>query len=151
PDLSVVVTLAISTGMRRNEILALRPQQVDVVRGMIYLYDTKNGEQRGVPLTGAALELMRQRMQHKEDDHDLIFAGKTGVTPFDIRKPWYQALAGATLRDVRFHDLRHTAASFLAKNGASLPEIGAILGHKSAVMTKRYAHFADSHLRDVVA
>jgi len=52
---------------------------------------------------------------------------------------------------LRFHDLRHTAASFLAKGGASLPEIGAILGHKSAAMTKRYSHFAQDHLGDVVA
>ena len=69
---------------------------------------------------------------------------------FDIRRPWYEALHATGLQDVRFHDLRHTAASFLAKQGASLAEIGAILGHKSATMTKRYTHFAETHLRGVV-
>jgi integrase len=151
PNLHTIVLLAISTGMRRNEILSLRFDQIDVEHGMIYLYDTKNGEARGVPLAGPALESMRQRLERKGDGDVLVFAGSTGVTPFDIRKPWYQALAAAKVQDVRFHDLRHTAASFLAKFGASLPTIGAVLGHKTAVMTKRYAHFADPHLRSVVA
>ncbi len=150
PNLHDVVVLAISTGMRRNEILSLRFDQVDLTRGMIYLYDTKNGERRGVPLAGTALELMGQRAQLKVDECGLVFAGKTGITPFDIRKPWYGALHATGLQDVRFHDLRHTAASFLAKQGASLAEIGAILGHKSATMTKRYTHFAETHLRGVV-
>ena len=151
PSLHDVVVLAISTGMRRNEILSLRFDQADVERGMIYLYETKNGERRGVPLAGAALEFMEHRMRlHGGVDNALVFAGKTCVTPFDIRKPWYQALSAAELRDVRFHDLRHTAASFLAKEGASLTEIGAVLGHKSAAMTKRYTHFAETHLRAVV-
>jgi len=150
PSLHDVALLAISTGMRRNEILSLRFNQLDVQRGVIYLYDTKNGERRGVPLAGPALAAMERRMQTRGDDGDLIFAGQTGVTPFDIRKPWYAALKATGLVDVRFHDLRHTAASFLAKEGASLVEIGAVLGQQSAAMTKRYAHFAQTHLRSVV-
>lgn len=150
-DLHDVVLLALSTGMRRNEILSLRFSQIDLANGKIYLYETKNGEARGVPLAGPAHAAMRQRLELKTNDGDLTFAGKTGVTPFDIRKPWYRALDEAGLREVRFHDLRHTAASLLAKGGASLPEIGAVLGHKSAEMTKRYSHFAHAHLQDVVA
>lgn len=90
-DLYDVVVLALSTGMRRNEILSLRFEQLDVSRGMLYLSDTKNGERRGVPLAAAALALMWQRSTLKGKDNDLLFAGKTGVTPFDIRKPWYRA------------------------------------------------------------
>jgi integrase len=150
PSLYAVVVLAISTGMRRNEILSLRYDQIDSARGMIYLYDTKNGEQRGVPLAGLALELMRARQTAAGETDVLVFPGKTGVTPFDIRKPWYCAVKQTGLANLRFHDLRHTSASLLAKGGASLPEIGAILGHKSPVMTKRYSHFADSHLQQVV-
>ena len=149
-SLHAVVVLAISTGMRRNEILSLRYNQLDLERGMIYLYDTKNGERRGVPLAGAALELMRERLNANGKRDGLVFPGKTGVTPFDIRKPWYWALKQIGLNDFRFHDLRHTAASLLAKGGASLPEIGAILGQKSPAMTKRYSHFAESHLQEVV-
>lgn len=150
-DLYLVALLAISTGMRRNEILLLRGAQVDLAQGMIYLTDTKNGERRGVPLAGPALDRMREMVENLENPGALVFAGKTGKTPFDIRKPWYAAIKQAKLDGLRFHDLRHTAASFLAKGKASLPEIGAVLGHKSAAMTKRYSHFADAHLHDVVS
>ena len=149
-NLHDVVLLAMSTGMRRNEILSLRYKQVDVGAGMIYLVDTKNGESRGVPLAGLAQEAMTKRAANMVGSDKLLFRGKTGRTPFDIRKPWYRAVAETKLVDLRFHDLRHTAASFLAKGGASLAIIGEILGHKSAVMTKRYSHFAHAHLRTVV-
>jgi integrase len=144
------VLVALSTGMRRNEILTLRREQIDVDRGFIYLEDTKNGERRGVPLTGAALAAVSERLAVLPYGA-LVFVGKTGRTPFDIRKPWYRAIKSAGLRHIRFHDLRHTAASLLAKDGASLPVIGAVLGHKSPAMTQRYAHFAATHLHDVVA
>jgi integrase len=74
-DLYPVVVLALSTGMRRNEILSLRQEQLDLPRGMIYLYDTKNGDRRGVPLAGVALELMRERLAASADTTGLIFAG----------------------------------------------------------------------------
>jgi integrase len=150
PHLHDVVVLAISTGMRRNEILQLRRRHVDVAHGMIYLDDTKNGTRRGVPLSSQALDLMRERLKVPGVNEDLVFVGKTGTTPFDMRKPWYRALELAKLKGLRFHDLRHTAASFLAKGGASSLEIGAVLGHKSPAMTKRYSHFTNAHLRDVV-
>jgi integrase len=148
--LHLVVLVALSTGMRRNEILTLRREQIDVDRGFIYLEDTKNGERRGAPLTGAALAAVSERLAGLPYGA-LLFVGKTGQTPFDIRKPWYGAIKAAGLRHIRFHDLRHTAASLLAKDGASLPVIGAVLGHKSPAMTQRYAHFAETHLHDVVA
>lgn len=104
-----------------------------------------------MPLCGPALAAMRARLDAHPMRTGLVFAGKTGRTPFDIRKPWYSVLKQIGRRDLRFHDLRHTAASLLAKNGASLLTIGEILGQKSPAMTKRYAHFANSHLSEVVA
>jgi len=139
-----------STGMRRNEILTLRAKQVDVEQRFVYLDDTKIGERRGVPLTGAALEAVKARLEEMNAPNEFLFAGAKPTAPFDIRKPWYRAVAAAGLPHVRFHDLRHTAASHLAKGGASLATIGAILGHKTPVTTKRYAHFAQSHLLGVV-
>ena len=58
---------------------------------------------------------------------------------------WYDALTAAKLTDFRFHDLRHTTASYLAANGASLLEIADTLGHKTLSMVKRYSHLAQSH------
>ena len=56
----------------------------------------------------------------------------------------------ANLQDFRFHDLRHSTASYLAMNGASLAEIAAVLGHKTLAMVKRYAHLSDTHTSKVL-
>ena len=69
----------------------------------------------------------------------------------DIRRPWNEAVAKAKLKDFRFHDLRHSAASYLAMNGATASEIAAVLGHKTLAMVKRYAHLSESHTASVVA
>lgn len=149
--LHLAVLLALSTGMRRTEILTLRCGQVDLARHVIYLDDTKNRERRGVPLGGPAHQALIDWLPSVEDSQALVFPGSSPSKPYEIRTPWDKATAAVGLERVRFHDLRHTAASLLAKDGASLPEIGAILGHKSPLMTKRYAHFAQTHLHDVVA
>jgi len=149
--LHLAVLLALSTGMRRSEILTLRRGQVDLDRNFIYLDDTKNGERRGVPLAGVARAALSSWLSTIDDPQSLVFPASSGSKPFEIRSGWEKAVNAAALAGLRFHDLRHTAASLLAKDGASLPEIGAILGHKSPMMTKRYAHFAQAHLQSVVA
>ena len=68
----------------------------------------------------------------------------------DIRKHWYDAVEAAGIEDFRFHDLRHSAASYLAMNGATLAEIAEVLGHKTLQMVKRYAHLSDQHTAAVV-
>ena len=62
-----------------------------------------------------------------------------------LDKPWREARAEAGLEDFRFHDLRHSAASYLAMSGASLMDIAAILGHKTLAMVKRYSHLSEQH------
>ena len=63
----------------------------------------------------------------------------------DLRTPWESAVKKAELQDFHFHDLRHSAASYLAMNGASLAEIAEVLGHKTLQMVKRYAHLSEGH------
>jgi integrase len=63
---------------------------------------------------------------------------------------WQRALQQAGIRDFRFHDLRHSAASYLAMNGASLMEIAVVLGHKTLDMVRCYAHLTDAHVDSVV-
>lgn len=69
----------------------------------------------------------------------------------DVRSAWRHARAQAKLEDFRFHDLRHSAASYLAMNGATTRDIAEILGHQTLQMVKRYSHLADSHTSEVVA
>lgn len=81
---------------------------------------------------------------------DLVFAGEGGLAHFP-RKPWRAVVQQAKLKDFRFHDLRHSAASYLAMNVATLAEIAEILGHKTLAMVKRYSHLSEQHTSAVVA
>jgi len=149
--LYMVVVLALSTGARRMEILGLSWDNIDLNRGVITLHETKNGERRILPLTGHALALIKEHAQVRHLNCNLLFPGKDFKKPIDIRTPFENALKRAGIEDFRFHDLRHSCASYLAMNGASLAEIAEILGHKTLQMVKRYAHLSDAHTSKVVA
>jgi integrase len=151
PYLYIAVVLALSTGGRRMEILGLRWQDVDFARGIITLHETKNGERRILPLAGHALTLMQEHAKVRHLYCDYVFPSKDLKAAIDIRTPWENALKRAEITDFRFHDLRHSAASYLAMNGASLAEIAETLGHKTLQMVKRYAHLSESHISKVVA
>lgn len=160
PDLYPAVVLALSTGARAQEILGMRWPQVDLTRRVATLHDTKNGERRVLPLAGPALMLLKERAKVRRLDTDLVFPGRPRPTlpgeppkppkPVDLRGPWETALTRAGITDFRWHDLRHSAASYLAMNGASLAEIAEVLGHKTLAMVKRYAHLSEAHTAGVV-
>ncbi len=149
-----VVILALSTGMRQSEIMSLTWDDVDLNRNCIILQKTKNDERRNVPLAGHAYEVIKQLSKVRAVHTKLLFPGinvKQRQRPFNLRKPWLNAIEAAGLSDFRFHDLRHSAASYLAMNGATLAEIAEVLGHKTLQMVKRYAHLSEAHTSKVVA
>jgi len=82
---------------------------------------------------------------------DLVFPGSTGKRPIELGKAWSTAVKKAELVDFRFHDLRHSAASYLAMSGATSVELAAVLGHRSLQMVQRYAHIADGHTTAMVS
>lgn len=148
-----IVVLAVSTGMRYGEIINLQWRQIDLGRGRLILHDTKNGERRNVPLVGHAYDVISQLSKVRRIDTGLLFPNaRVGddSRPFEIRKSWRKALVAASIDDFRFHDLRHTTASYLAMNGAGLSEIAEVLGHKTLQMVKRYAHLSEAHTTKVV-
>jgi integrase len=145
-----LVVLAIATGCRKNELRTLRWRDVDLVRGALRLARTKNGERRAVPLASVALEVLRAWHGRSEGTAVWVFPSKDGHRPGNVSKAWYTARCKAGLPDFRFHDLRHTAASYLAMSGASLVEVAHILGHKTLRMVQRYSHFTDEHTRRTV-
>lgn len=160
PYLYTVVVLALSTGARKMEILGLKWQDIDFERKQIILHETKNDERRTLPLQGYALSLIQEHAKVRKLGCDYVFPskkakkdanGKIVYQPIDIRTAWENALKKAEVEDFRFHDLRHSAASYLAMNGASLAEIAAVLGHKTLQMVKRYAHLSEAHTHDVVS
>ena len=150
PYLEIVVILALSTGARYSEIMNLRWSDVDLNRGMAILDQTKNDERRALPITGLALEKLKVFSKVRRLDTELLFPRKDGDKPMTLRKHWLRALQEAQIDDFRFHDLRHCTASYLAMDGASLPEIAAVLGHKTLQMVQRYAHLSERHTAKVV-
>jgi len=150
PYLYPIVVLALSTGMRQGEIMTLRWEDVDLFKGRIVLHQTKNGERRVVPLRGHALELLQHHKERMKQDLGLLFPGKNTQKPMDLRFPWEQALKKAGIKDYRFHDNRHSCASYLLAEKATLAEIAEILGHKTLQMVKRYAHLSEAHATRVV-
>ncbi len=150
PFLNLLVVLALSTGARKSELTGLKWQDVDLKRGLIILHDTKNGDKRSLPLVGNAKEMMKEHFKNRNENTDLVFPAKNLKEPIDIRTPFETALKKAEIEDFKWHDLRHSAASYLAMNGASLSEIAAVLGHKTLAMVKRYSHLSDNHTAGVV-
>ena len=146
-DLYPAVILALTTGARQAEIMGAKWAQVDLHRRVLILETTKNGERRALPLAAPAITVLQARV--RRIDTDLIFPGKNPQQPIDLRKPWETALKRAGIEDFHWHDLRHTAASYLAMSGASLAEIAEILGHKTLQMVKRYSHLSHDHVASV--
>lgn len=150
PFLYIVVVLALSTGMRQGEIMKLRWEDIDLFRGRIILHETKNGERRVVPLKGLALKLLQELTKMQSRDFGFLFPSQKDQKsqkpkPIDLRFPWEVALKATGITNFRFHDLRHSTASYLAMDGASLAEIAEVLGHKTLAMVKRYAHLSEAH------
>lgn len=149
-QLFLVVTLALSTGARQGEIMSLQWKDVDFERRIITLHHTKNGERRTLPITNHTFALLKAHHEAKSAYSDYVFPSPRADRPVIMRAAWERALELAELNDFHFHDLRHTAASYLAMNGATPAEIAEVLGHKTLAMVKRYAHLSESHVASVV-
>jgi len=148
PYLYTIVMLAVTTGGRKNELRCLQWPQVDIVAGILRLHRTKNRERRPVPVVGQALGLLRGLATQAVSCW--LFPRRDGTQPVLIEKAWRIARSRAQLVDFHFHDLRHTAAAYMALSGATLREIAEILGHTRIQMTMRYAHLTLPHTRDVM-
>jgi len=144
-----IVSVALNTGMRRGEILKLKWDDVDLRNGFLLAKDTKNGESRAVPINAAVREVLGGIVRRLNSQY--VFCNPKGQPLKEIRHTFDSACRKAGIRDFRFHDLRHSAASFMAMGGVSLLAIGTILGHKTASMTKRYSHLSPGHLQGAVA
>ena len=142
-----IVTLALSTGMRLGEILGLSWENIDLQSKRITLTRTKNGERRVVPLVGNAYQLIKKLyLKLEPNSKELVFPSPNNPKqPISMRTSWNTAVRKAKIENFRFHDLRHSTASYLAMNGASLLEIADILGHKTLQMVKRYSHLSEDH------
>ena len=146
-QLYIIVVLALSTGARKNELRWLRWSDLDLTVGVLIFHDTKNGLTRSVPILNKGIELLRDWSKHKQNENDLVFPGKNPESPLIFEKSWKKVLKNSGIEDFRFHDLRHSAASYLIMNGVHLRTVAEILGHKTLNMVQRYSHLSPEHLR----
>ena len=147
-----IVITAVYTGMRKSNIRELKWQDVDLSRNLIILEYTKNGERLGMPMNAIVKELFKELGKVRHINSGYVFTNEDGtmVKETKLQKHFRQACKKAGITDFRFHDLRHTFASWLAQSGANLYEVQRLMGHKDFRMTQRYAHLAPDNLRDAV-
>jgi integrase len=129
-----VVQLALETAMRRGELVGLRWEHVDLKRQIAHLPDTKNGEARTVPLSSAAIGVLRGLPRSLNGQ---VFPG---LTTEAVKLAFVRARRNAGLEDLRFHDLRHEATTRLFEKGLNIMEVASITGHKDLRMLRRYTH-----------
>ena len=167
-ELAVAVRLALFTGLRKSELFELTWERVNLKDTPI-LYQgsgkpfaipprhilaeyTKSGHPRIVPIAGPALEALRAWGKVRPlDGSALLFPSRENATkPIDLRTPWKTALRRAGIDNFRWHDLRHSFASWLMMSGASHIEIAKLTGHRDLKSLMRYSHLAPEHAEGVV-
>ena len=152
PWLRELVSFALHTGMRMGEILELTWRGVDVNRRTVKVFRSKNGERRTIPINQTVLSVLKEKTRLRSLRTELVFCSKV-FTPMEsghLRRTFRLALSKAQIEDFHFHDLRHTFATRLVQAGVDLYKVQRLLGHKSPVMTQRYAHHYPESLRDGV-
>lgn len=152
PYFRPVVVTALTTGMRKREILKLRWDRVDLEHDLILLRagETKNEDSRKIPIVPELKRILESLKRY--DGCPYVFPNTKTMEPFfSGDKPFAAALKKADITDFRFHDLRHTYASHLVMSGVDLTTVMHLMGHKSLKMTLRYAHLAPSHKEKAIS
>lgn len=144
-QLGSIVRLLLLTGARKMELLRAKWSDVDLERRAWHIPETKTGVPRYVPLSSAAVEVI-QGLRRWDKCEWLIPNPDTRKPYTDLKRPWDTARDKAGLPDLRLHDCRHSAASFLVNSGVDLYAVGKILGHADHQSTMRYAHLANDTL-----
>lgn len=142
--LKPVVITALNTGARKEEILGLKWDNVDLKHGFILLDHTKNGERREVPINQTLRDILSGIIRRVDVPY-VFYDPKTGKRYSNLQRSFVSACNRAKIRDFRFHDLRHSFASQLVMAGVDITTVKELLGHKTLTMTLRYAHLAPSH------
>ncbi len=144
-----IVSLALHTGLRQDELLSLAWDRVNLLQRTIVIQKSKNGRARTIPLTSVAMGILEEKARIRNLKADLVFTNTVGKK---IGKSWVLenfiiARKKTELDDFHFHDLRHTFATRLAQRGVDLYTISKLLGHVNITMTQRYAHHCQESLR----
>jgi integrase len=140
PTLHTFVLVALTTACRAGELLKLTWADVVLKAGRLLFRETKNAEPRTAWVQGTALELLQEHAKVRKLKGGMVFENAAGGV-YQYHKSFKAAVEAAGIADFRFHDLRHTAATYLAQQGATEQQLRAIGGWKSNVVS-RYVHLA---------
>lgn len=144
PQLSSIVRLLLLTGARKSELLNARWEHIDIARRSWFIPVAKTGK-RHVPLSQDALDIIEDLP--KFDGCPWLLPNLETRKPFvTIKRAWATARTEANLSDLRIHDLRHSAASFMINSGVNLFAVGKVLGHADHKSTMRYSHLSNDTL-----
>jgi len=147
--LSRMAKFSLETGLRRSNVTQLKWSEVnlDMRRAWVHPTDTKNAQPLAVPLTEAATVVLRSCV----GDHDEYVFVYQGAPVHQVSTlTWYKTLEKCGIKDFRWHDLRHTWASWHIQDGTPLHVLQALGGWETLSMVQKYAHLADHHLEEVV-
>lgn len=133
-ELYPVIVLALETAMRQGEILSLMWENISWKKRVAHLPYTKNGTMRDVPLSAAAINVLKHWLVPKSEGKVFYY------TPSGIKSTWRCLVKSLSIEDLHFHDLRHESISRLFEKGLDMLEVSTISGHKSLSMLKRYTH-----------
>lgn len=150
PNIYCAVMLALATGARYSNLRNLTWPDVDLTDWRLRFVEVKNGQPRYVPVVGPAQAALKAQHDRDPTGAGWVFKGARDASPADLDKAWRKVRKAAGIEDVRFHDLRHTTASYLTMNGATLAEVAEALGHRTLVMAKRYSHQSGEHVRSTL-
>jgi integrase/recombinase XerD len=148
-DLKPILVLAVETGLRKEELLGLTAASIDLRRRELHLANTKTDAPRRVPLSPRALATIRELLEQRSRPRSpYLFCKADGGRIGNPRKAFEGACARAGIADLRYHDLRHTFASWWVQDGGDLYRLSRILGHATLQMTARYGHLRTDDLHD---
>lgn len=145
--LNAIITLGLNTGMRKGEILSLRWSDIDFDKHFIFIKETKSAKSRKVPMNSLVADSLKKL---KRESDFVFYNPKTRECIKDVKTAFKAACRRAGINDLRFHDLRHTSATFMVMGGVDLVTVKEILGHSSIEMTMRYAHPTPENKRKAV-
>lgn len=140
-----VIKWAIATAMRREEISTLTWDQINIQERYALLTETKNGTSRKVPLTNQALAILDELSDTNINGNELVFGYQS---KHSISTAFDRACKRARITNLRFHDLRHEAASRLFEAGLNVIEAASVTGHKELRMLQRYTHLKPADIAD---
>lgn len=153
PHLEKIILLDLHSGLRKTELLKLRPDDCDFEAGITHVRDSKNGEPREVAMNGTARRILSEQVEiARRNGWTYLFTNpRTGDRYKDVKKAFRKLLEDAGINGLWFHDIRHSFATAAGDSpDVSLPALAETLGHKSIKTTMIYTHATDEGKRRVV-